>query len=71
VAGGCRGAGETPPGESTAAATPPGHAAHAEPGAKSLTDATDSDATTAWCLATALTDAAVDQGSPGEPSSGS
>jgi hypothetical protein len=34
-------------------------------------DATDSDATTAWCLATALTDAAVDQGSPGEPSSGS
>ena len=39
--GGCRG-GEAPPGESTAAATPPGHAAHAEPGAKSLTDATDS-----------------------------
>lgn|GEM_PF-5443539 len=34
-------------------------------------DATDSDATTARCLATALTDAAVDQGSPGEPSSGS
>jgi hypothetical protein len=34
-------------------------------------DATDSDATTAWCLATDLTDSAVDYGSPGEPSSGS
>ncbi len=33
-------------------------------------DATENDAATAWCLATALTDSAVDHGSPGEPSSG-
>ena len=34
-------------------------------------DATDNDAATTWCLATDLTDSAVDYGSPGEPSSGS